>query len=585
VSKKQKEAIALNVLLATNTLSNYAGTEVVVLESARAFRLLGHRVQIYANYFGNPILPDLQALDVTLLSEPSAATDFDLIWSQHQTIGNFLTPQVLKEPERLRPYIVFPHFSPYEPFEAPLLPFENLVGDRVLANSSETQDALIEYGVDPGRLQIFPNPAPRAFFRENSGPPPQFHRLTLISNHAPVEVLKALELLHSRHGICVRHIGNGGRPEPVRPELIFASDALLTIGKSVQYGLVARVPVYCYDHFGGPGWLAERNYDRAREFNFSGRCCRRKLDAETIVSELLYGFESAADFSRSLKTDALEIFCLEHHLQRLATAATDARRRGNGRAFSELSEHRADLLRIQRHSSLLRRESGTAQHYVRKYRQVANLLNGLGDLWASGSSEAYPCDLSSKLQKFLAEPADATELYLELRHFCEEDAILGSLARGGRREDASSASVRVDAFVANWPSEPILSLQQLGPGNVTPLGETTIEYAAGELVLVGLHSHPGMLLSDPSLAKRDRAIILIALLAEFSGTESNSMLRIYFKPDTASSYTEQVCRRKRIDSGFNVICVATDAFRSGHNLRIDPGTAPGKYTITRLVIL
>ena len=62
--------------------------------------------------------------------------------------------------------------------------------------------------------------------------------------------------------------GLQSKVELVTPELIQKYDVVLTIGKTVQYALLGNKVVYCYDHFGGMGYLSLKNYEIARYHNF-----------------------------------------------------------------------------------------------------------------------------------------------------------------------------------------------------------------------------------------------------------------------------------------------------------------------------
>ena len=90
----------------------------------------------------------------------------------------------------------------------------------------------------------------------------------------------------------VTHLGSGGVVALVSPAHVDAADAVITIGKTVQYALAAACPVFCYDIHGGPGWLTQRNLGTARRHNFSGRPFAR-MDAAAIARQVLDGYAGA----------------------------------------------------------------------------------------------------------------------------------------------------------------------------------------------------------------------------------------------------------------------------------------------------
>jgi hypothetical protein len=85
----------------------------------------------------------------------------------------------------------------------------------------------------------------------------------------------------------------GATVRRVTPELIHEHDAVVSIGKTVQYALAAGVPVFCYDHFGGPGWLNDGNVEAAARHNFSGRGFTARDSASELVEEIGDGYRAA----------------------------------------------------------------------------------------------------------------------------------------------------------------------------------------------------------------------------------------------------------------------------------------------------
>ena len=74
----------------------------------------------------------------------------------------------------------------------------------------------------------------------------------------------------------------------------------------MPYCFALKVPVYCYDHFGGPGWLSADNLDLAGQKNFSGRGFARKT-SEVIAQEIVNGYQESL-----LGLDALRNHAANH---------------------------------------------------------------------------------------------------------------------------------------------------------------------------------------------------------------------------------------------------------------------------------
>lgn len=307
------------VLVTTNHMADFAGSEILALEVAECFQKLDCSVTICANYIGSPMMEKFENSPISLIASNSDIANrlnpykFDIIWSQHHVLACLLTkylrPLTLSE----KPFCVFAHLSPYTSLELPGPYIENLFADRIFANSCETASKLMQLGIPKKDITIFYNAAPEYFLNEHKTK--QLKKILLISNHFPIEVLNAAEILKDDYDIEVSYIGVQNSFEKILPSHIKEHDAVLTIGKSVQYAILGLRPVYCYDHFGGPGWLTNKNFYSAEEFNYSGRCTNRKISAEQIAEELIYGFDKANNDIDLIRSKCLDKYLLENYIK------------------------------------------------------------------------------------------------------------------------------------------------------------------------------------------------------------------------------------------------------------------------------
>ncbi|GGF33085.1 hypothetical protein GCM10011399_27740 [Subtercola lobariae] len=176
-------------------------------------------------------------------------------------------------------------------------------------------------GVDGERMLVFGNPAPDEFYVDQPERRGSLRRILVVSNHVPPELLEALDLLQrGDEQIEVEYLGAVSGRETVQkiaePSDFDGFDAVVTIGKTVQYALVRGVPVFCYDRFGGPGWLSAENFAEARAANFSGRGFGSLTSAE-IVEALTRGFAGAAECALALHARYAREFLLSEALDRL----------------------------------------------------------------------------------------------------------------------------------------------------------------------------------------------------------------------------------------------------------------------------
>lgn len=180
--------------------------------------------------------------------------------------------------------------SYYLALEMPFLyKIESNISDLILYNSVETQEAINKrVKIAKSRQLVFPNPVPDSFYTKPRKETLKIKKVIAISNHLTLEVKKALKLLNEQN-ISTEFIGLPNNQKIVDEKLLKNVDVVISIGKTVQYCLATATPVYCYDHFGGPGYLNTHNFGKAKKLNFSGRGFKRK-NSNTIKNEIIKGF-------------------------------------------------------------------------------------------------------------------------------------------------------------------------------------------------------------------------------------------------------------------------------------------------------
>lgn len=298
-----------NVLITQFRLHDYAGSEIVTLELTEYFMSQGANVSIVTNSHGEPIsreFREMSGLNIFKhgskeLSDYLNVTNIDIAWIHHQLIPI----ELIKNPGKTK--FIFHHMSPYAPLEFPIFwRIEMALADNILCNSQETLDKLIRDGIFSKydkRLGIFGNPSPDNFkdvFKNRVGIKPK--RFLIVSNHVPAELMDAKANLE-KIGVEVSIFGAGGdKYNRVNPQDIDKFDAVISIGKTVQYSIMAGIPVYCYDRFGGPGYLNYENYEKAKKLNFSGRGFSDKT-ADVIATELVSNYKEAAKFVFDIESE------------------------------------------------------------------------------------------------------------------------------------------------------------------------------------------------------------------------------------------------------------------------------------------
>lgn len=298
-----------HVLITQFSLGIYSGSEIATLELASYLSARDIKVTVLTYELSSHIkdhFDELPQVSVYTTDEPNLEEILlgdkpDLAWIKH----NLIPEVVLRGWDGL---VVFNHLSSFHPLETPLFPeVEKTLADKVLFVSEEARDDQIASGLftdfDMEKLQVLPNSAPDGFWVQLPKKRENLRKLLVVSNHLAPEVIEVVNLL--RENIDVELVGvqhqHGARQQQVTPELLRTADAVMTIGKTVQYSIASGVPVYCYDIHGGPGWLAPENFKKAQYHNFAGRGFEKK-SAKQIADEVQQGFPAATNEAIELNT-------------------------------------------------------------------------------------------------------------------------------------------------------------------------------------------------------------------------------------------------------------------------------------------
>lgn len=317
-----------HIVITQLRLFDYAGSEMVTLEVCREFARRGAKVSVVTQGYDRDaaIAKEILAtdgVDLFWYGDPRFDEFYknkpaDLVWVHHQMIPHV----VLDDLDKHRPKFIFNHMSSRAPIETPIFyEIQNSLADLITYNSHENMDEQQEQGFFAGdrRRLVFPNPAPDEFYRQKTEIKSQPETITIVSNHEPEDVAAAITKLEKR-GIKVigrgRSYGSDEKPNSeIKPEDIFNTDAVITIGKTVQYSIMAKTPAYVYDHFGGPGYLDSKNYENVKYHNFSGRGKFMKTKSpDQIVSEIIDRYSDAKKFIDKTSEKEKKYFSLSENI-------------------------------------------------------------------------------------------------------------------------------------------------------------------------------------------------------------------------------------------------------------------------------
>lgn len=309
-----------NILISCVKLANYAGSEITTLELAEEFVQRGWKTYV-ASFFVDPIIREhllnLGASYIDLRSEHPFKNqcDFDLAWIHH----NVCAYRICLDQDIRIERAIFSSLSHFEITEQ--LPAKAISFSCYVAHSKENRHHIEEnFSWAKERLLVIPNSAPTKWWKRtkhsSTSEKNSLKRLAIISNHAPAEILEAAKILQQAHHINVMHYGIGGEVVRITPEILWEFDAVISIGKTVQYAIASEIPIYCYDHFGGPGWITPANFSKNLDVNFSGRG-QPKLDSNKIASDIIHGFVAAKRDAGQLHQTAADLFSLANNVDQI----------------------------------------------------------------------------------------------------------------------------------------------------------------------------------------------------------------------------------------------------------------------------
>ena len=316
------ELVGVRFLITHTLVQDIMGSTVMVLELAEYLQASGADVVVHAAHAGPPLSDEFAARGIRVVIDPDelAPDDFDYVWVNSQV----LPPNFLEHGGGIRPVFIFNHMSasPLAPDEHPYIyELEQHMASLSVSVSEETRRRLRAYFDEPPPDALYPNPAPMGFCeleRSHAGRPSRF---LMVSNHHCPELDDARELLLAA-GCHVERWGRGREEYALlTPQALTRFDAVISIGKTVQYCLVSSTPIFVYDHFGGFGYLSQENYEVARRRNFSGRGGLR-LDGERIAHDLIYDYERAVGYQLAHRPAFIEQFAINDVVARVLAQVT-----------------------------------------------------------------------------------------------------------------------------------------------------------------------------------------------------------------------------------------------------------------------
>ncbi|MFZ2835771.1 MAG: hypothetical protein WAZ21_00420 [Candidatus Saccharimonadales bacterium] len=305
------------ILITQNDIYSINGSAVIVLELAHFLKNANAEVTVYTYFKHDPLksIFEEHGIFVTDSDDMLLLDDFDYIWVHQQVLPLSIIRGLERIHEKNKPPVfIFNHMSSLD-YIADEFPYiwdlENNLASLSLFNSPETKEAQEGLLSNDILKMLYQNPAPKYFSELKRSNTHEIKKILVISNHPPQEIVDLKEKFIKSDIELVLLGENQDKYRLIDLDLIGEYDLVISIGKTVQNCLVANIPVYVYDHFGGPGYLDNFNINLAENKNFSGRGFEKKT-SEEIYSDITDNYSAATEFMEANNEIFIEKFTIDN---------------------------------------------------------------------------------------------------------------------------------------------------------------------------------------------------------------------------------------------------------------------------------
>ena len=304
--------IMKNILLTNFMVKEFTGSEIDTVTMANHFLKIGYSVDIFTINYGYPLLEKLNK-KVRVLSyreSDKLKKHYDLMWSHHFPLLDYL---IFNKKIKID-YIHYISLSSFEPYECPPFYYEEL--NKISVLSVAAIKCLAEEGYKTENFGLFSNGATQDFFdKAKKSYSDELSKICIVSNHVPKELYEFKQIANNNK-ILVDIFGKGDTFVDITPELLVNYDLIISIGKTINYGLALKVPCYCYDHFGGDLYITKENVKKSHEYNFSGRRLKIKKTAQELYDDIIANYKNALKDVTDCQKYAYDNFCTENQIKK-----------------------------------------------------------------------------------------------------------------------------------------------------------------------------------------------------------------------------------------------------------------------------
>lgn len=300
---------------------DFTGSELAVLDAAKYFIKNGYRVYIFTFDSGKPLLSEISSeiTVINILKDKIPNLKVDILWGQHWAVMT----KLLENQNFYAEKIIHFSLSPYHEYEREPKYATSL--SKCFANAYET--AFVRENENPNlKINIFNNSVLPEFFNISAKPNSILKKLAIVSNNGVFLPGNKFEKLITKNNIEIKFFGTNANKKIITPNDLIGFDAVLTIGRTVQYAMALGIPVFCYDRFGGPGYINLSNWQQCEKMNYSGRTviCRNEdveqqlinnHDIKKIVNDLINNYSKTLNDLSQLQEIARDRYNLFKNIE------------------------------------------------------------------------------------------------------------------------------------------------------------------------------------------------------------------------------------------------------------------------------
>lgn len=305
------------ILLATNHLFGWTGSETLFLTLAEELTRSGHEVCLYVRQidrsFAIPLLPT--GLTVVDTLETIQTISFDLAHVQHVSCLLDIRAVFPNIPILFASLGVLPFLEQPPPFDVKIT--------RHLAISEEVAERLVSQGIATSSISIVRNLVDSRRFAPSKPIRERPERILVLSYKMDEAKKLILKVAARNLNASIRFIGQAGNmlPQSSLAHAINEADIVVSLGRGVvETMLCGRVPLV-FDTHGGDGLVTPENMRSLRNCNFSGRLHQKEYSIHQLEEELR---KYRQEFGVRLREMALQDFGMQENLALLVDLYANA---------------------------------------------------------------------------------------------------------------------------------------------------------------------------------------------------------------------------------------------------------------------